>query len=72
NKVCYWFKAGKSFNDRLINAFAVQFSKSIFTSTSKALDSQYTTYDYSNQQVIFGVVRFVPLFRLFLKGGLLI
>ncbi|MFC8688890.1 hypothetical protein, partial [Brevibacillus porteri] len=30
NKVCYWFKAGKSFNDRLINAFAVQFSKSIF------------------------------------------
>ncbi|MGK5512421.1 hypothetical protein, partial [Brevibacillus formosus] len=25
-----WFKAGKSFNDRLINAFAVQFSKSIF------------------------------------------
>ncbi|WP_289143026.1 hypothetical protein, partial [uncultured Brevibacillus sp.] len=25
----YWFKAGKSFHDRLINAFAVQFSKSI-------------------------------------------
>ncbi|MFF2533908.1 hypothetical protein ACFVS2_34335, partial [Brevibacillus sp. NPDC058079] len=45
NKVCYWFKAGKSFNDRLINAFAVQFSKSIFTSTSKVPDSQYTMYD---------------------------
>ncbi|HBZ82874.1 MAG TPA: hypothetical protein DEP07_21195, partial [Brevibacillus sp.] len=28
-----WFKAGKSFNDRLINAFAVQFSKSIFATT---------------------------------------
>ncbi|MED1958016.1 hypothetical protein P4V52_14895, partial [Brevibacillus formosus] len=40
------FKAGKSFHDRLINAFAVQFSKSIFTSTSKALDSQYTMYHY--------------------------
>ncbi|WP_237716693.1 hypothetical protein, partial [Brevibacillus sp. CF112] len=31
-----WFKAGKSFNDRLINAFAVQFSKSIFHSPLKA------------------------------------
>ncbi|WP_310239204.1 hypothetical protein, partial [Brevibacillus nitrificans] len=29
NKVCIWFKAGKSLNDRLINAFAVQFSRSI-------------------------------------------
>ncbi|MGK5511309.1 hypothetical protein ACSNN5_24850, partial [Brevibacillus formosus] len=65
----YWFKAGKSFNDRLINAFAVQFSKSIFTSTSKALDSQYTMYIILNQQVIIGVFHFVPLF---LKGGLLI
>ncbi|WP_406798295.1 MULTISPECIES: hypothetical protein, partial [Brevibacillus] len=36
NKVCYWFKAGKSFNDRLINTFAVQFSKNIFTTTTSS------------------------------------
>ncbi|MGG4413864.1 hypothetical protein, partial [Brevibacillus agri] len=30
------FKAGKSFNDRLINAFAVQFSKSIFATTTSS------------------------------------
>ncbi|MDH6351484.1 hypothetical protein, partial [Brevibacillus sp. 1238] len=42
NKVCYWFKAGKSFNDRLINAFAVQFSKSIcFAHRPKATSPSY-------------------------------
>ncbi|MFC8685670.1 hypothetical protein, partial [Brevibacillus porteri] len=41
NKVCYWFKAGKSFNDRLINAFAVQFSKSIFVIRPKVTFLSY-------------------------------
>ncbi|MFA4135702.1 MULTISPECIES: hypothetical protein, partial [unclassified Brevibacillus] len=58
NKVCYWFKAGKSFNDRLINTFAVQFSKSIFTSTSKALDSQYTMHHHFESTGIFLGVSF--------------
>ncbi|MDH4618733.1 hypothetical protein, partial [Brevibacillus sp. AY1] len=47
------FKAGKSFHDRLINAFAVQFSKSIFYSQSLVGDLFILTPFTSRLQVFF-------------------
>ncbi|MFS0558797.1 hypothetical protein, partial [Brevibacillus sp. 179-C9.3 HS] len=73
NKVCYWFKAGKSFNDRLINAFRCSvFKEHFLQALQKCRTHNIPRMITSNQQVIFGVFRFVSLFRPFLKGGLLI
>ncbi|MDR7319181.1 hypothetical protein, partial [Brevibacillus nitrificans] len=69
NKVCIWFKAGKSLNDRLINAFAVQFSKSIFVVSARGADLlNYIRSCLKNQGLFLEVQLFFILFKITLKS----